>query len=34
MGSYERGSSQLQMQILQLVKEILKKIQACTGFEP
>ena len=27
-------SSQLYMQLLQLRKESLKKIQACTGFEP
>ena len=31
---YERRSSQLYTQLLQLRKESLKKIQACTGFEP
>ena len=31
---HESRSSQLQTQLLQLQKERLKKIQACTGFEP
>ena len=31
---YKSRSSQLEMQLLQLRKESLKKIQACTGFEP
>ena len=31
---YERRSSQLYTQLLQLRIESLKKIQACTGFEP
>ena len=30
----ERWSSQLQTQLVQLRKERLKKIEACTGFEP
>ena len=31
---YERRSSQLSTQLLQMRNESLKKIQACTGFEP
>ena len=31
---YEGRSSQLYTQVLQLRKESLKNIQACTGFEP
>ena len=31
---YKSRSLQLEMQLLQLRKERLKKIQACTGFEP
>ena len=31
---YEGRSSQLYTQLLQLRKESLKNIQACTGFEP
>ena len=31
---FEGRSSQLHTQLLQLRKESLKKIQACTGFEP
>ena len=31
---FEGRSSQLYMQLMQLRKESLKKIQACTGFEP
>ena len=31
---FEERSSQLYTQLMQLGKESLKKIQACTGFEP
>ena len=31
---FERRSSQLYMQLMQLRKESLKKIQVCMGFEP
>ena len=31
---YERRPSQLLTQLLQLRKESLKKLQACTGFKP
>ena len=31
---FEGRSSQLYTQLMQLRKESLKKIQACTGFEP
>ena len=33
-GLFEGRSSQLYTQLMQLQKESLKKIQACTGFEP